>query len=60
MHGNSKKVGDAGYRSPYLSHAKRALYHVSYVPRSGGVMCHTFVWVVVNGPILSDGLDNAW
>jgi hypothetical protein len=24
------------------------------------VICHTFVWVVVNGPILSDGLDNAW
>ena len=29
-----KKVfGDGGYRSPYLSHAKRALYHLSYVPR---------------------------
>ena len=27
-----KKFGDAGYRSPYLSHAKRALYHLSYVP----------------------------
>ena len=27
-----KKVGDAGYRSPYLSHAKRALYHLSYIP----------------------------
>ena len=25
-------VGDGGYRSPYLSHAKRALYHLSYVP----------------------------
>ena len=24
--------GDAGYRTPYLSHAKRALYHVSYIP----------------------------
>ena len=24
--------GDGGYRSPYLSHAKRALYHLSYVP----------------------------
>jgi hypothetical protein len=24
--------GDAGYRSPYLSHAKRALYHLSYIP----------------------------
>ena len=27
-----KKFGDGGYRSPYLSHAKRALYHLSYVP----------------------------
>jgi hypothetical protein len=27
-----KKNGDAGYRSPYLSHAKRALYHLSYIP----------------------------
>ena len=25
--------GDAGYRSPYLSHAKRALYHLSYIPK---------------------------
>jgi hypothetical protein len=24
--------GDAGYRSPCLSHAKRALYHLSYIP----------------------------
>ena len=24
--------GDAGHRSPYLSHAKRALYHLSYIP----------------------------
>ena len=27
-----KFIGDAGYRSPYLSHAKRALYHLSYIP----------------------------
>ena len=27
-----KKSGDAGYRSPYLPHAKRALYHLSYTP----------------------------
>ena len=25
-------VGEAGYRSQYLSHAKRALYHLSYIP----------------------------
>ena len=30
--GKIKKIGDAGYRSPYLSHAKRALYHLSYIP----------------------------
>ena len=27
-----KSFGGAGYRSPYLSHAKRALYHLSYAP----------------------------
>ena len=27
-----KRSGDAGYRSPYLSHAKRALYNLSYIP----------------------------
>ena len=27
-----KDIGDAGHRSPYLSHAKRALYHLSYIP----------------------------
>ena len=30
--GREKNFGDGGYRSPYLSHAKRALYHLSYVP----------------------------
>ena len=25
-------VGDAGDRTLYLSHAKRALYHLSYIP----------------------------
>ena len=27
-----KKSGGEGHRSPYLSHAKRALYHLSYTP----------------------------
>ena len=27
-----KGTGGAGYRSRYLSHAKRALYHLSYAP----------------------------
>nr|PNR31474.1 hypothetical protein PHYPA_025595 [Physcomitrium patens] len=26
------RCGDAGHRSPYLSHAKRALYRLSYIP----------------------------
>ena len=26
------KIGDAGHQSPYFSHAKRALYHLSYIP----------------------------
>ena len=25
-------LGGGGYRSPYLPHAKRTLYHVSYTP----------------------------
>ena len=29
---NTQQFGAAGYRSPYLSHAKRALYHLSYSP----------------------------
>ena len=31
MSGNRKSGGE-GHRSPYLSHAKRALYHLSYTP----------------------------
>ena len=27
-----RKNGGEGHRSPYLSHAKRALYHLSYTP----------------------------
>ena len=27
-----KSFGDEGHRSPYLSHAKRALYHLRYIP----------------------------
>lgn len=28
----SDSIGDAGYQFPYLSHAKEALYHLSYIP----------------------------
>ena len=34
--------GDAGHRSPYLSHAKRSLLHLSYIPmfyNCGGSFC---------------------
>ena len=33
-----KGFGDAGYRSRYLSHAKRALYHLSYTPLNPGLL----------------------
>ena len=29
---SDSSFGDAGHWSPYLSHAKRALYHLSYIP----------------------------
>ena len=29
---DGKKIGEAGHRSQYLPHAKRALYHLSYIP----------------------------
>ena len=39
--------GGAGYRSPCLSHAKRALYHLSYTPKDeittaigSNIICH--------------------
>ena len=38
-------LGDAEYRSPYLSHAKRALYHLSYIPLDkwwGSGLCFAF------------------
>ena len=32
VHHKILRIVDAGHRSPYLSHAKRALYHLSYIP----------------------------
>ena len=32
--GLTPKNGEGGHRSHYLSHAKRALYHLSYIPVS--------------------------
>ena len=51
-----KKSGDGGYRSPYLSHAKRALYHLSYVPRT--VSCGTKLGV--SHPKLKVILGELW
>lgn len=34
--GSHHHLGAAGYRSPYLPHAKRALYQVSYNPALTG------------------------
>ena len=33
--------GEAGYRSQYLSHAKRALYHLSYIPIQSAMTSNT-------------------
>ena len=33
--------GEAGYRSQYLSHAKRALYHLSYIPIQSATTSNT-------------------
>ena len=41
------RPGDMGYRSPHLSHAKRALYHLSYIPLSG-VQIHFFLITRLN------------
>ena len=35
-------VGEAGYRSQYLSHAKRALYHLSYIPTTTHTHTHKY------------------
>ena len=37
---NKNNFGDAGYRSPYLSHAKRALYHLVWY----GMVWYGMVW----------------
>ena len=39
-----KVLGGAGYRSRYLSHAKRALYHLSYAPCvKDRIVCPEFI-----------------
>ena len=56
MESETKTFGDGGYRSPYLSHAKRALYHLSYVPRA--VSCGTKLGV--SHPKLKVILGELW
>ena len=34
--GRGRRCGEAGHRSRYLPHAKRALYHLSYFPGTVG------------------------
>ncbi|KAK7195137.1 Peptidase family S51 [Novymonas esmeraldas] len=36
-----KKVGEVGYRSQYLPHAKRSLYHLSYIPDAASLSAKT-------------------
>ena len=49
----AKGSGDGGYRSPYLPHAKRALYHLSYIPVKDRSNRHflqyiiQFVWLMM-------------
>ena len=39
--------GDAGYRSPCLSHAKRALYHLSYTPCKNKVIYCLIIQILI-------------
>ena len=36
------QTGDMGYRSPHLSHAKRALYHLSYIPSIKSILDYQY------------------
>ena len=45
--GPPKKIGDAGYRSPYLSHAKRALYHLSYIPNWPKAASYNLIYLYI-------------
>ena len=42
----AKCSGDGGYRSPYLPHAKRALYHLSYIPVKDGPKRHFLRYMI--------------
>ena len=42
-----KVLGGAGYRSRYLSHAKRALYHLSYAPSDNEFYCFLILYRLI-------------
>ena len=48
-----KDFGDAGYRSRYLSHAKRALYHLSYTPTYEAVLIECYESLEVIEPFIN-------
>ena len=50
-----KVFGGAGYRSRYLSHAKRALYHLSYAPSNNEVYCFLILYRLICS--LSDNFE---
>ena len=52
-----KVLGGAGYRSRYLSHAKRALYHLSYAPV---VIVGHWSALVITWVTPSPGSDRHW
>ena len=52
-----RNVGGAGYRSRYLSHAKRALYHLSYAPV---VIVEHWSAQVITWVTPSPGSDRHW
>ena len=41
-------IWNAGYRSLYLSHAKRALYHLSYIPSTGLAVAGLLLYSIVS------------
>ena len=64
-----KRLGGAGYRSRYLSHAKRALYHLSYAPSmltmDGftnlfriNIFSRFFWWVILFGDVQVENREN--
>ena len=48
----NKNNGDAGYRSPCPSHAKRMLYHLSYIPTTSSISnCLSYSFSIKMHPV---------